>query len=105
MGGDYEEPIGTVAEYRPDVDAAKVKLETGDLHVGDTIHIRGDDTELEERLDAMQLPDGPADIAHPGDEVGLKVDLPVEEGATVFRVEDPYGGEEATLLDTMFAEG
>lgn len=104
MGGDYEEPVGTVEGYRPEVDAAKVKLETGELHVGDTIHIRGDTTEVEERIDALQLPDGPARSAGPGDLVGLKVDLPVEEGATVFRVEDPYGGEEASLLDTMFQE-
>lgn len=101
MGGN-EEPIGTVVDYEEDVHAARLHLEKGPLEVGDTIHIRGPDTEVEERIEALQLPSGPAEEAHAGDDVGVKVRLPVEEGANVFRVSDPYDSEDANVLDQVF---
>lgn len=101
MGGN-EEPIGTVVDYIPDTDAAKLHLESGPLSVGDTVHIRGTESEVEERIEVLQLPSGPTDEAHAGDDVGVKVCAPVEEGAKVFRVTDPYDDESASILDKVF---
>lgn len=97
-----ESRIGKVEDDRPEVEAARVHLEDGPLNVGDTVHIKGPETDLEERIEALQLPDGPAEEAHAGDDVGLKVRVPVEEGANVFRVEDPYDEGEANVLDQVF---
>lgn len=103
MGGN-EERIGRVVDYNNDVDAARIKLEEGRLEVGDAIHIMGSETEVEERVDALQLPHGPADAADVGDEAGIRMPQPVEEGANVFRVQDPYSDEGASVLDVVFDE-
>lgn len=99
-----EHPIGKVVRYAPDEHAALIHLSQGDLHTGDIIHIQGPHTELEERVRALQLERGPTEEAHAGDDVGLPVDMPVEEGDEVFRVEDPYLSETAGLLDTLFKD-
>lgn len=101
MGGS-EDPIGTVVEYLEDAHAAKIHLDHGSLHVGDTIHIRGKETEVEERIEALQIADGPTSEAHAGDDVGIQVPAPVEKGATVFRVNDPYTDESGSLLEKVF---
>jgi putative protease len=105
-----EEPIGEVVDYDPDLGAARVHLEEGDLRVGDRIHISGQGTDVEDRVETLQLPEGPADEAHAGDDVGLPVPEAVETGAKVLRVassgggpeEDPYDRADAGLLDSVF---
>lgn len=106
-----EEPVGEVLEYDPDLGAARVRLDEGDLKVGDEIHISGPDTDVEERVERLQLPDGPADEAHAGDDVGLPVPEAVETGSKVLRVAsrssgggegDPYDQAEADVLGDVF---
>lgn len=105
-----EEPIGRVVEYDPELGAARVHLDEGDLKAGDRVHITGPETDVEERVETLQLPDGPADEAHAGDDVGFAVPKAVEEGAKVLRIvggpdpesEDPYEAAEADLLGTVF---
>lgn len=97
-----ERRIGKVTAYRPDAHAAHIHLDKGRLNVGDTLHIRGPHSELEERVDSIEFPEGPAREAAPGDDVGIHVRQPIEEGAYVYRVEDPYDEADASVLDRAF---
>ncbi len=106
----HEEPIGRVVEYDPDLGAARVHLEEGGLRSGDLVHITGPGTDVEDRVETLQLPSGPAREAEPGSDVGFKVPAAVEEGARVMRVvrskgdagDDPYELAEAGLLGDVF---
>lgn len=106
----HEEPIGRVVEYDPDLNAARVSLEDGALSSGDLVHITGPDTDVEGTVDALQLPDGPAEEAQQGDDVGFRVPQAVEAGARVLRVsqtyqgggDDPYDRADASLLGDVF---
>lgn len=106
-----EEPIGRVVDYDPDLEAARVHLEEGELKIGDRVHFKGSETDVEGRVEQLQLPQGPAEEAHAGDDVGVPVPETVEKGAEVLRIasqgggaegEDPYDAADASLLDRVF---
>lgn len=113
-----EEPIGRVVDYDDDLEAARVHLDEGELKVGDRVHFKGSETDVEGRVEQLQLPQGPADEAHAGDDVGLPVPEAVEKGAEVLRIasgggsggggsaagQDPYEAADAGLLDSVFDE-
>lgn len=93
-----ERRIGKVTAYSPGAHVARIHLDNGRLNVGDTLHIRGPHSELEERVDWLELPEGSAKKAAAGDDVGIHVRHPIEEGAYVYRVEDPYDEADASVL-------
>lgn len=95
-----ERRIGKVTDYRPGDHAARIHLR-GPLSVGDTIHIRGPSSELEERVDRLETPQGGNQRAGPGDDVGIEIRHPTEEGADVFLVDDPYENADPGVLDRM----
>lgn len=96
-----ERRIGKVTAYRPESHAAHIHLQEP-LSVGDTLHIQGPQTETEERIDTIQLPHGETKRAEPGDDVNIPLRQPVQEGARVYRVEDPYDDADASVLNTAF---
>ena len=67
-----EEEIGRVMDYFAKIGVAGIDL-TGKLRVGDTIHIKGHTTDIEQPVDSMQIDRSSVEEAGPGDKIGIKV--------------------------------
>lgn len=80
------ERIGVVTHYYGNVSVAIVKLETGTLHVGDTIHIRGHTSDFSQRVDSLQINHAPVAEVGPNDDFGLKVTEHVREHDVVYKL-------------------
>ena len=64
--------IGVVTHYFPHVNAAVVKLKKP-LAIGDSILIKGKTTNLEQKIESMQIDHVAIQKAKKGDEIGLQV--------------------------------
>ena len=85
MGGDHDPggAIGTVSHYFGHLSVAAVTL-SGQLAVGQRIHIRGHTTDLEQVVDSMQVDHAAVTAAGPGYDVAIRVDAHVREGDLIF---------------------
>ncbi len=81
-----EKHIGTIEHYYPRAKAAVVDLEDAGMAVGDRIHIVGHGTDLVETVQSLQMDHNPVDKAAKGQHVGLHVDAPVHEKASVYLI-------------------
>jgi putative protease len=79
-------PIGVVTHYFGEPSVAIVKLKTGTLRVGDTIHIRGHTTDFEQKVESMQVDHAPVTEVGPKDDFGMKVTGHVREHDVVYKV-------------------
>ncbi len=82
-----EKEIGKVFIYFSKAGVAAIKL-TGNLNIGDKIHIKGHTTDFEQKVDSMQIDNKPIKVAKSGDDIGIKVSDKVRPNDTVFLVED-----------------
>jgi putative protease len=82
-----EEQIGTVSDYFARHLAAAIVL-TGDLKVGDKIHIKGHSTDVEVVVSSMQIDNAAVTEAKAGDSIGVKVSERVRKQDTVYKVTD-----------------
>jgi putative protease len=80
------ERIGVVTHYYGEPRVAVVKLETGPLRVGDTIHFRGHTTDFAQRVDSLQIEHAAVQEVGPDDDFGLKVAEHVREHDVVYKV-------------------
>ena len=83
-----EEEIGKITHYFSKIDVGVLDLTQGSLAVGDTIHIKGHTTELYMKVQSMQVEHESIRLAEKGMQVGLKVDGPVRENDTVYKITD-----------------
>lgn len=83
---DHGQPIGTVTHYFNHLSVAAVRL-TGQLHLGDRIHIAGGERDLEQTVDSMEVDHAKVTTAGPGDDVALKVDGRVHEHDRIYRAD------------------
>ena len=67
-----EEEIGRVTHYFNKIDVAAIEL-TGNLSVGDTIHVKGHTSDWTQEVDSMQIEHEMVEKAGPGDSIGIKV--------------------------------
>lgn len=79
-----EKEIGEVSNYFEHVNAAAIKLKSP-LKVGDTIQIKGGETDFEQAVESMQLDHKSVDKAKKGDEIGILVKQKVRKGYKVFK--------------------
>ncbi len=79
-------PIGFVTHYFGEPSVAVVKLKTGTLRIGDTIHIRGHTTDFEQKVESLQVDHAPVTEVGPKDDFGMKVTGPVREHDVVYKV-------------------
>ena len=77
--------IGEVKSYFDRVDVAAIRL-SGRLAVGDMIEIENEDYTLRQRVSSMQINRKNVDEASAGDDVGIKTEVPVRTGSSVFRL-------------------
>lgn len=87
--GPGEERVGVVTHYYTHLGVAVVRLESGSLRVGDTIHIRGHTSDFRQRVESMQIEHQPVTEVRAGQEFGLKVVDHAREHDVVFKVVSP----------------
>jgi len=81
-----ETRIGTVTHYYNHLHVAGVAITNGDLHKGDTIHVKGNTSDFEQRVESMQIDHEVVEVAKPGDQIGLMVIGYAREHDTVYMV-------------------
>jgi len=81
-----ETKIGTVTHYYTHLHVAGVEVTEGELHKGDTIHIKGHTSDFEQKVESMEIDHETVDVARPGDDIGLGVIEHAREHDTVYRV-------------------
>lgn len=80
-----EELIGEVIHWFGNINVAGIRL-TGDLAVGDDVHILGHTTDFKQTITSMQLDNEDVEAAAPGDEIGVKLESRAREGDDVYKV-------------------
>jgi len=81
-----EQRVGIVVHYYSHLSVAIVKLEQGALQVGDSVHIKGHTTDLQQQVESMQIEHQQIQRAEVGQEFGLKVLDHVREHDLVYKV-------------------
>ncbi len=81
-----EKKIGTVMDYFAKIGVVAFHVEGDGLKVGDTIHIKGHTTDLEEVVESMQIEHEQVQEAKAGTAVGIKVSDRCRHGDDVFKV-------------------
>jgi len=80
------ERIGEVTHYFSHLSVAVIKLETGTLRVGDTIHIRGHTSDFSQRVESLQVDRAAVPEVGPRDDFGLKVREHARVNDVVYKV-------------------
>lgn len=80
-----EEEIGRVTHYFNKIGVAGIEL-TGQLSVGDTIHIKGHTSDWAQEVGSIQIEHEFVEVGKAGDSVGIKVDGHAHEHDAVYRV-------------------
>lgn len=81
-----EEKIGTVEHFFTTLSVAAIKVTSGELKVGDTIHFVGATTDVTQKIERMEINRSPILVAKPGDDIGIKVTGRVREHDVVYKV-------------------
>jgi translation elongation factor EF-1alpha len=79
--------VGTVNHYFNRIGVAVLGL-TGELQVGDRIHILGHTTDFEQVITSMEINHKKVEAVKPGDDVALKVRDKVRGGDVVYKVDE-----------------
>ena len=80
-----EQRVGVINDYFAQIGVAGIDLE-GTLRVGDTIHIQGHTTDLEQAVESMQIEHEQVEEAKKGDAIGIKVTDRCRGGDVVYKV-------------------
>lgn len=81
-----EERIGSVIKFFDKNSVAAVKLDFGDLAVGDTIRVKGDGTDFTQKIEVLEFDHKPVDKALRGQFTGIKLNKPAKPFDLVFKV-------------------
>jgi hypothetical protein len=77
--------VGSVDSFFGKINVAAVML-TGDLKVGDTIEIENEEYAIRQKVGSMQIDRKDVTEAYEGDDVGIKLSVPVTKGSSVYRL-------------------
>ncbi len=81
-----EERIGSVIRFFEKTSLAAVKLDFGDLAIGDTIHIKGNDTDFTQKIDVLEFDHKPVQKAIRGQFTGIKISRHAKPFDLVYKV-------------------
>ncbi|MBN1919576.1 MAG: hypothetical protein JW889_16900 [Verrucomicrobia bacterium] len=81
-----ETEIGKITHYFSHLNVAAIAITSGELKVGDTIHIKGHTSDFTTTVRSMQIEHEQVQVAKPGDNIGIKVPEHVREHDVVFLV-------------------
>jgi hypothetical protein len=79
------ERIGIVTHYYSHLSVAIVQLETGNLRVGDIIHIKGHTSDFTQQVESMEIDHVHVSEARPGQSFGLRVKEHAREHDGVYK--------------------
>lgn len=77
--------IGEVDRFFDKLNVAAIRL-SGELKVGDTIELENEEYTLRQRVSSMQINRKDVSEALNGDDVGVKLSVPVTRGSLVYRI-------------------
>jgi putative protease len=81
-----EQEIGYISNFYKKISVAAVEMTDGTLAVDDTLRIRGNTTDIECKVDSIQIEHESVTEAKQGDSIGLKVPERVRRKDKVFKV-------------------
>lgn len=81
-----EERIGSVIKFFDKTSIAAVKLDFGDLAVGDTIHIKGNTTDFTQKVEVLEFDHKPVEKALRGHFAGIKLSQAVKPFDLLYKV-------------------
>ncbi len=81
-----EERIGSVIQFFEKTSIAAVKLDFGDLAVGDVVRIKGTDTDFTQKIDGMEFNHQPVQKALRGQFTGIKLSHPAKPFDLVYKI-------------------
>ncbi len=79
-----ETKSGTVTHYYDNLHVATVTITGGELHIGDTIRVKGHTSDFEQTIESMEIHHKAVEVAKQGDQVGLSVIEQVKEHDAVY---------------------
>ena len=80
-----EQEIGYISNYYDKISVAAVEITAGTVSVNDNLHIKGHSTDLEVKVDSMQIDHESVIEAKQGDGIGLKVPERVRRKDKVYK--------------------
>lgn len=80
-----EQRVGVIKDYFAHIGVAGIDVE-GAVKVGDTIHIQGHTTDLEQSVESIQIEHDQVEEAKAGDAIGIKVSDRCRHGDVVYKV-------------------
>ena len=81
-----KQEIGYVSNYYKRISVAAVELTSGSISVNDNLHIKGHSTDLEVKVESMEIEHQPVTEAKQGDGIGLKVPEKVRRKDKVYKI-------------------
>ena len=81
-----EQEIGYVSKYFGQISVDAIEITAGKLGVGDTIHIKGHTTDINEKIKSLQIEHNAVENAKKGDSIGIKVTEKVRRKDKVFKI-------------------
>lgn len=81
-----EKLIGHVTHWYGHLNVAGIHVDEGELHVGDTIHVHGHASELEQTVASMEIDHHHVEEAHTGDDIGVVMAGRVREHDEVHKI-------------------
>jgi hypothetical protein len=78
-------PTAEVTHYFPHVNAAVLKIKTGEIRIGDELLFKGHTTDFKQKVVSMQIDHQSVMIAKKGDDFGVQVKSRVRAGDLVFK--------------------
>jgi putative protease len=81
-----EERIGSVIRFFDKSSVAAVKLDFGDLAVGDTVHIKGPSTDFTQKVESLEFDHQPVDRAARGQFTGIRLSRHAKPFDLVYKV-------------------
>ncbi|MFO7793258.1 MAG: hypothetical protein R6W73_09835 [Candidatus Saliniplasma sp.] len=79
------EEIGKVFKYFRKPKVAALKIEKGEIVIGDILCFKGDHTDFEQEIKSMEIDGEPVETVTAGDDVGIKVRKRVRPNDKVFK--------------------
>ncbi len=84
--GSMEERLGSVIKFFEKTSIAAVKLDFGDLAVGDMIRVKGNSTDFTQKVEAMEFDHQPVQKATRGQFTGIKLSQPAKPFDLVYKI-------------------
>ena len=81
-----EERIGSIIKFFDKNSVAAIKLDFGELAVGETIRVKGNDTDFTQKVEVMEFDHQPVQKAARGQFTGIKLSQPAKPFDLVFKV-------------------